>query len=252
VTIQKLAITLLSLAFFCVSCSSYKQNIMFSVPKNAKIMEEVKRAEYNYTIQKNDLLQLQVYTNKGEKIVDDGSSNQPGVASTDKITEQTYLVNDSGYVKFPLIHQVQIEGLTLRQAEEILEKEFNTYYTDPFVVLTYANKRVVVLGAVGGQVIPLTTENIRLAEVLALAKGIGTDGKAWNIRVLRGDDVYVADLSTIDGYRKNNIIIEPNDIVYVEPVRRPFLESVRDYGSLLSVFTSLATIILIVSTTNSN
>ena len=65
-------------------------------------------------------------------------------------------------------------------------------------------------------------------------------------RVLRGDQVFVADLSTFEGYLKNNIAIEPGDIVYVEPIRRPVSEATRDYAPIISMITSLTTLILVI------
>jgi polysaccharide export outer membrane protein len=88
--------------------------------------------------------------------------------------------------------------------------------------------------------------------VLALAHGVSIDGKAHNIRILRDQEVFVADLSTIDGYFKNNIIIQPNDIVYIEPVRKPVTEAIRDYGPVLSVITSLVTVVVVVLSVNQN
>ena len=108
------------------------------------------------------------------------------------------------------------------------------------------NKRVIVLGALGGQVIPLTNHNVTLAEILAMAKGLPNDSKARNIRIVRSDKVFQVDLSTIEGFQSGNMIIEPGDIVYVEPIRRPFAEGLRDYGSLLSLFISTLSLILVI------
>jgi polysaccharide export outer membrane protein len=145
-----------------------------------------------------------------------------------------------------MVGEIKVAGMTIRQAEEVLQKAYTLFYQDAYVILKYINKRVIVLGAMGGQVIPLSNENIKLIEVLALAKGIGNDAKAHNIRVLRDDQVFVADLSTIDGYLKNNLAIEPGDIVYVEPVRRPVSEGLRDYGLILSMVTSLTTLVIVI------
>jgi polysaccharide export outer membrane protein len=156
------------------------------------------------------------------------------------------LVDQSGKVKFPGIGEIKIDGLTIRQAEEILQKEYARLYVDPFVTLKFDNKRVIVLGSPGGQVIPMTNENMRLTEVLALSKGLGTDAKAHNIRVLRRDKVFLIDFSTFESYQKNNMIIEPGDIVYVEPIRRPFLEGLRDYGSLISLVASVGALVAVI------
>ena len=218
------------------------------MPEGYEVKQLVELAERNYVIQKNDYLQLEVYTNKGERLID------PDLELTKELNNQNlnakpipnYLVDIKGVAKFPMVGEIKVEGLTIRLAEEVLQKTYESYYKDSFVILKYTNKRVIVLGAPGGQVIPLINENVHLVEVLALAKGIDNLAKAQNVRVLRGDHVLVADLSTIDGYLKNNILIEHGDIVYVEPIRRPVSEAFRDFLPVLTVLTSLTTLIVVI------
>jgi polysaccharide export outer membrane protein len=102
----------------------------------------------------------------------------------------------------------------------------------------------------GGQVIPLTNQNMKLTEVLALGKGLDNNSKAHNIRLLRGDDVFVIDFSTIEGYRLGNMFIQPGDIIYIEPVRRPFSEALRENGSFISIIVSLASLVVIILNVN--
>lgn len=221
---------------------------MFQVPEGFALKEQMDTAEKNYIIQRYDQLEVEVFTNKGEKIIDpdfrSGDTNQSGQSAP--TVNPTYEIDVNGIAKFPMIGEVKLEGLTIRQAEEVLQQAYSKFYTDAYVVLRYTNKRVIVLGAPGGQVIPLTNENMHLVEVLALAKGLSNDAKSQNIRILRGDQVYVADLSTFDGYVKNNIPIQSGDIVYVEPIRKPFSEGIRDYGPILSIITTLTTLIVVI------
>jgi polysaccharide export outer membrane protein len=229
------------------SCSSYKQNIMFKVPDGHALQTQADNTEHNYVIQANDKLRLEVFTNAGERIIDPNSEST--ITSTgEKETQKPvleYPVNNIGIVKFPLIGELKVAGLTLHEAEDILQKEYSKYYQQPYVVLQYTNKRVVILGSPGGQIVPLTNQSVKLTEVLAMAKGIDQYGKSHNIRVLRGDQVFVVDLSTVDGYLKSNMIIEPNDIIYVEPVRRPFSEGLRDYGPIFSILASFSTLFIV-------
>jgi polysaccharide export outer membrane protein len=220
---------------------------MFQLPEGTQLKQQIDIAEKNYVIQKYDYLELEMFTNKGERIIDPLSPSPTGTNSgTTVATRPTYLVDANGVVKFPMIDEVKLEGLTIRQAEKLMEETYSKYYEDAYAVLHYTNKRVIVLGATGGQVIPLTNENVKLVEVLALAQGLNNDAKAQNIRVLRGHQVFVADLSTFDGYVKNNIPIQSGDIVYVEPVRRPLTESLRDYGPILTIITTLTTLAVVI------
>lgn len=239
-----------ALFLFLMSCASYKQNIMFKSTEGVepeRVKKEVSSVEKNYKIQKNDLLSLELYSNQGERLIDPNPelSQKNGVVQESDKKEPTYLVDLKGIVRFPMIGEINLENMTLRQAEEILQKEYAKFFKEPFVLLSYTNKRVVLLGAVGGQVIPLTNENMNLLEVLALAKGITNDSKAQNIKVIRGETVFEIDLSTIQGFREGNMLVEPGDVIYVEPVRRPFSEALRDYSGALSLLISLTTLVIV-------
>ncbi|MEP5612374.1 MAG: polysaccharide export protein EpsE, partial [Cyclobacteriaceae bacterium] len=103
-----------------------------------------------------------------------------------------------------------------------------------------------VLGAPGGKVIPLQNENMHLVEVLALAEGVELGAKAQNIKLIRGDRIYKVDLSTISGMQESNLRVEPGDIIYVEPWRRPWLETLKDASPALSLVTSVLTLIFVI------
>lgn len=233
-----------------MSCASYKQNIMFKSTdevQSERINKAISSVEKNYQIQKNDLLGLEVYSNKGERLIDPNPelSQTNGVVQEEDKDEPVYLVDLKGVARFPMVGELALENFTLRQAEEILEKEYAKFFKEPYVLLTYKNKRVILLGALGGQVIPLENENMDLLEVLALGKGINNDSKAQNIRLVRGERVFEIDLSTIQGFREGNVIIEPGDVIYVEPVRRPVSEALRDYSGALSLLVSLTTLLIV-------
>lgn len=214
------------------------------------IQKEALNVEKNYIIQKNDYLKLDVFSNKGERLVDPNPELSNSVNNANSIVknEVNYLVDLNGIVKLPMVGELKLEGLTLREAEEIVQKEFQKYFKDPYVVITYANKRVVILGALGGQVIPLINQNVTLVEVIALAKGLTNDARAHNIRVLRGNQVFIVDLSTIEGFKSGNILIEPGDVIYIEPIRRPLSEALRDYSGVMTLIVSLTTLLVLINT----
>ncbi|GGK60926.1 polysaccharide biosynthesis/export family protein [Rufibacter glacialis] len=213
----------------------------------------------NYKIQPNDVLDIRIYTNKGEILVDpnnflrqelaqSGGRNTMGVQSGPQQQKpQEYTVLPNGEVKVPMIGFVPVQGFTLAQADSVFQSRFETYYRDTYVYSEVISRRVVVLGATGGSVIPLERENINVVEILALAGGIPENGKAQNIRLVRNiasdkPIVHVIDLSTIAGLQKASLKVQPNDVIYVEPVKRVFNESLRDVlmviGAVSNVLTS--------------
>ncbi|MFN3839891.1 MAG: polysaccharide biosynthesis/export family protein [Cyclobacteriaceae bacterium] len=232
------------------SCASYKQNIMFKYNESTTLQQQAAVAERNYVIQPNDLLKLRVYTNKGELVIDPDYNllRELPTQTTQLRPDPSYLVDINGIVKFPMIGDLKLTGLTIRQAEEILQKAYSEFYTNPFITLTFTNKRVVVLGLPTSKVIPLENDNVSLVEAIGLAGGLDRDSKAHNIRVLRGQDFFLADLSTLEGYTRTNMILQPGDIVYIEPIRRPVSEALRDYVSLISLVTSFTTLLVVIST----
>jgi polysaccharide export outer membrane protein len=220
-----------------------------------KAKKDASEVENNFQIIKNDRLRIKIYSNGGERLIDPnpqltGTNQNRQQSNSVGENEPIYLIDLKGLIKLPMIGEVKLEGLTLKQAELVLQKEYERFFKEPYVQLSFVNKRVIVLGALGGQVIPLENENTRLVEVLALAEGIDNNAKAQNMRLIRDDKVYEIDFSTIEGYLNGNMLIQSGDIVYVEPVRKPVSEALRDYSGMFSILVSLVTLITLISAIN--
>jgi polysaccharide export outer membrane protein len=110
---------------------------------------------------------------------------------------------------------------------------------------------VIVFSSNQGQVIPLTNENMNLIEVIALSGGVQNNERASNIRLIRGDlknpEVYIINLSTIDGMTKANLQVQPNDIIYIEPVRRVLTESLQEINPFLGLVSTLITLFVLIT-----
>lgn len=239
------------------ACKVYKQDIMFQLEEDfqSSLQTEVTFVEQNYRLLPDDFIQLEVFTNKGERAIDPNFEfgNQSGGQNIQQNrNEFQYLIQSDGEAKLPIIGKVKLADLTVDEAEKMLEQEYNRYYKESFVKLKVINRRVVVLGALGGQVIPLSNENTSLIEVIAQYGGINLGSKATNIRVIRGDlsnpKIFLIDLSSVDGMKKSMIQIESGDIIYIEPWRRPWLESIRDIAPVFNIITSVIALVVLIET----
>ncbi len=213
----------------------------FSDLKNLEKVEE-------YRIAPNDEIFFQLYTNMGELLIDplDPSASR-------QTRREVYLVEHDGKVKLPVLGRINIAGYTLREAEKMLEDEYSAYYNRPFAQLRVTNNRVTIFpGGRGGssQVIYLENTNTTLFEALAMSGGI-TDGKAHRVKLIRGEpenpNVYLIDLSTIDGINNANLVLQSNDIIYVDPrerVPQRVVEQVSPYLSLATTLILIYTLIV--------
>lgn len=241
------------LLLFFTGCASYKQSIMFKTNETTEIKKAAETVDRGYTLAAFDEVSIDVFTKDGERLIDPdkvlqmSGPNGQRVTQDDNGEEEKYLIDENGTARLPMVGEQKLGGLTLREAELFLQKQFNKFYENVFVKLTCHSRRVVVLGVPGGLVLPLTYEKISLAEVLAMSKGFEKEGKAQSIRLFRGNDVYEIDFSTVEGYKQGNMLIMPGDVVYMEPVVRPFAAALGDYGQLISVSISLLTLILVVA-----
>lgn len=253
----------------------------------AKLRRAVNRTARNYTIHPNDLLNVQVFTNKGEKLIDPNGELRFGVPGTGSSTiaapvgatssrgsggsaaaavpgSTQFVVQADGTVRLPLVDRVALQGLSLIQADSVLKIRYSEYYKEPFIKTAVTNNRVIILGAPGGLVVNLANDNMNLLEVLALAGGpdggaaggstgiARNGGRIDNIRIIRGDlknpQVQFINLNTLEGMRRGNLQVEPNDIIYIQPVRRPLLDNLVDAAPVLTVASTLLSAISVVFT----
>lgn len=239
---------------FLYSCKVYKSNIMFKTDYDY-VVDSIRRAnatapDQNFVISINDYIAIKVYTNKGERIIDpDFELMKTAPVNNQQTQEVRYLVRQNGKAFLPMVGDIKLAGYTIRQADSILNIEYNKYYYDAFVHTRILNKRIVVLGALGGKVIPLDNDNITVVEAVALYGGVSTDSRAGNIRLIRGDlkkpDVSIIDLSTIEGLKKATTNVEPNDIIYIEPVKRILPQTLQDVYPIVSVISSILTLVVL-------
>lgn len=254
-------ILFLLIGLMASSCSLYKQDILFKTEGSSykSLNPAIAEAERNYTIKPDDRIQIDVFTDNGERIIDPNFQLLKELGLNQNIGQRPapeYLVMPDSTVRLPMIGSITLAGLTLQEADLVLQAAYSDFYTNPYVLTQYVNKRVIVLGATEAQVIPLQNQYTSVLEVLALAGGITTRGKAHNIRLIRGNlddpEVQEIDLSTINGMKNASLQVLPGDIIYVEPIRRVLPETIRDIAPIVGILTNVVTLTIVIINLNNN
>lgn len=238
---KKSLIVVLLLGIFC-SCTVFKPSFMLRSGKNYPYTEVPSNPHFEYKLANNDLVLFRIFSNNGFKLIDLTNFNTNMGGGFGRVT-LNYLIEFDGTVKLPIVGRIKLAGKTIREAELLLEEIYSEHYNKPFVMLEVSNRRVIIFPGSGGtaKVISLENNNTTLLEALALAGGIST-GKAHRIKLIRGDsrnpDVFLIDLSTIEGMKNGDMVIQANDIIYIEPVLQVTRTILGELTPIVSLITS--------------
>ena len=231
-------------ALLFASCN-INNSIMLKVDRDFEFDPIPKTQSHEYVISPNDNLLFRLFAKDGYILIEMANQSNTGSARTQALGPAfNYVVEHDSLVNLPIIGRVKLAGYTLEEAELFLEEQYTSYYNDPYVMLTVSNRRIFVFpGNAGlGQVVTLQNNNTSLIEVLAQAGGITDRGKANSVRVIRKVDgehkVYNIDLSTIDGLEHIGMLVQANDVIYVEPAPEIAREILQDITPVVTLFNS--------------
>ncbi len=134
-------------------------------------------------------------------------------------------VRPDGKISVPLLDDVQAEGLTPVELNEILTREIAVYITSPnvTVIVVQMNSRFVsVLGGVNREGRVPLTRNLRVLEAIAYSGGFTTFADKDNIRIVRrnGDGSEAEYRFDYDAYRKGkapgtNFVLLAGDTIII-------------------------------------
>ena len=253
---NKLFILAIGAILLLQSCSSYRSNIILQTkPEDLNWQQTFEKVVVENPIKLGDKIQFSVFTNQGESIIDPSgnmvTAKNFGDANNNTVDKPTYDVLESGFCHFPLVGKVSVLGLKTSQLDSVLSAKYEQFYNGVYVLSKVVNKKIVVLGGTGSKIIPYTT-NMTLLEAIALYGGLDEKSKGYNIRVVRGDlkqpEVKVVNLKTIADMKQSIVNLRPDDVVYIEPIRRPGTEAFRDNLYIFNVIQVITTLSVLIYT----
>lgn len=171
-----------------------------------------------------------------------------------------YTVDTDGYINFPVLGKIKVEGMTREQIAEYLTGQLKEQelIKDPVVTVEFMNLGLSVLGEVNkpGR-ISINRDNLTILDALSEAGDLTIFGKREKVLVLRQENgkqrVYGINLCSADQlYTSPVYYLQQNDVVYVEPndtksrqstVNGNTVRSTSFWISLASLITSIAVLI---------
>lgn len=193
-----------------------------------------------YRILPQDRLEISLYKDPDQNVL--AQASELGQS----IHKGGLLVNASGYVSLPLVGKVKVAGFTQSRAASLITHRYKKYINTPSVYLEVLNKRLFVLGEVKNPgVVKIDKEKMTLFEALAFAGDVTDSAQRTNIVVLSANtkgkmNIRHIDLTQFDGMNYSNMMLRPNDIVYVRPNSwKAFRVASDDYTSVFKAINTV-------------
>jgi polysaccharide export outer membrane protein len=139
---------------------------------------------------------------------------------------QTYLVDNDGYIDYPVLGHIKVGGLTKSKCEKLIHDKIKPYLNEvenPVVTVRMSNYKISVLGEVNRPgMFTVSNEKINILEALAQAGDLSIYGVRDRVKLIREDasgrkEIHTLNLNDADIISSPYYYLQQNDIVYVEP-----------------------------------
>lgn len=245
---MKIRTLLIPLVFVVVmlsvsSCKVLRPSEMLQEGKEYPI-SEFRPSEKEYKIKPFDELSIRITTNDGFSLIGLGSVD----SNSDYQMRQrglSYLVEFDGLVKLPTLGRISLSGYTVREAEKLLEDMYAEYYQSPFVLLNVTNRKAFIFfdGGTKARTVNIPPENLSLIEAISNVGGLTDISRSYRIKLIRGDltnnpEVFYWNLSSLDELRNSNLLLEANDVVYIDSKPQYVSRILREIAPYLTLATT--------------
>lgn len=239
------------------SCRAVYPNVMFKNIDSTQLASTLSRLEEDYKIKIGDELFIKIFTGKGAQLIEPRTpdlNTSAGGGANMQFNNLTFMVENDGYAELPMLGKRKVEGMSENDLKDILTKEYEKYYQNPYLFIRVENRRAFVFKGSLGQIINLNRTPTNIFEVLAKSGGFDRNYKAHNIKIIRGNlrnpEIFNLDLSTMKGISNAELMVQSNDIIYLEERRRPVYYALSEASTIISlplaiISSTLSTIFLI-------
>ncbi|WP_028903118.1 MULTISPECIES: polysaccharide biosynthesis/export family protein [unclassified Prevotella] len=245
----------LAVATIMSSCGSTKNVAYF---KNSDSIDfSQSRRLYDAKIMPKDQLTITVNTTDPEVssafnlIMQNAYTQGRNLNSGGGGTVMPYLVDNEGYIKFPIIGALKVVGLTKRQCERMIEDKIRPYLSEnenPVVTVQMSSYSISVLGEVARPgTFMVSREEITILEALAQAGDLTIYGVRDKVKLIRKNadgkkEMHTLNLNDANIVNSPYYYLQQNDVVYVEPNKVKAQNS--SVGSMTTLWFSATSILI--------
>lgn len=253
--------TLVVMLVVMSSCVNHRELITLNASeenlesgKNQAIRKTEHISPTEYAIHPNDLLIININTFEGNTSEfiqrafssNDLNNNGGRQFGPEALYYNSYQVDGKGYIYLPLIERVQVAGKTIIDVKTSLDSAYANHFRFVSANVKLANMRVTVLGEVENPgLVYFYNDETTLLEAISMAGDFTDFGNRKKVKLIRrteaGSTTVMLNLFASDFIGTEYFYVNPNDIIYVEPIKaKAFDVGAESVGIVLSVISTLA------------
>ena len=225
-----------------VSCGPVKDITYFQ----NKVVNEPEAIDKHagIVIQPKDMLSIVVSSRNPELVAMFNLSTvnyQIGTESTGTSQQKLlgYVVDNAGYIDFPVLGPIEVAGLTRWELSELIKNRLikDGLLSDAVVTVEFMNFKVSVIGEVNAPgTFTLNNDKVTILQAISLARDLTIFGMRENVCVIRESEgertIYEINLCDVSMFNSPAYYLQQNDVIYVQPSEIKARQSTVDDKSL--------------------
>ncbi|OYU81540.1 MAG: sugar transporter [Flavobacterium sp. BFFFF1] len=252
-TLRTLCI-LLSCGLFFTSCISTKDMTYLQRNDDSVVTGPISPVSLKpYRLQTNDVVRISIKA-IDPKLVTIFNPSPSGEANASESEQSLYFdgftVDDHGNIRIPILGEMNVLGFTLEEVRQEIEKDLLEVYfnkeADIFVTVKLAGLRFTINGEIGSPgTKTLFQEKVTIMDAIANSNDITITGDRKRVTIIRqypyGTEMHDIDLTDINVMQSPYYYVQPNDYIYIKPLKQ------KSWGTGKTGIESLSTIITLLS-----
>ncbi len=243
-----ICLSIISLAV--ISCVPLSKVKYLQDKEGVAPVHEFQTIKTEYKVKPGDYLYIRILTldPKSNEIfsnITGGGGTNGYVSQTDQnLYISSYMVNDSGFISFPLLGKINANGQTVTQLELSLNKAASEIIKESSVVVKLVLFNISILGEVKNPgKYPIYNNRVNIFEALAMANDLTSFANRSKIQIIRTEgsknSIVTLDLLSKDILSSPYYYLQPNDIIYIEPLKnKTFAFEAFPYALIFSTITT--------------
>ncbi|MCL6294659.1 polysaccharide biosynthesis/export family protein [Jejuia spongiicola] len=246
---------IVTISFLLSSCITNK-DLVYLQDKGTVMNDSlmIKEQSKPYRVQVNDILSINVKALDEELTsIFNPVSTENGNIGSESLYFNGFTIDLHGNIKFPILGEISVLGLTIKEVEDKVKKELlNQYFKETaqiFVTVKLAGLRYTVTGEVGSTgVLTLYQDRVNIIEALANSGDIKPTGDRTDVLIVRqypdGQRIHHIDLTDIAAMQSPYYYIQPNDIILVKPLKRKAIGAGETATQTLTTIASIFSVVV--------